>query len=391
MAAAGARVPAVSNGRPPAFDLLRCRRVLAVQPHYDDNDIGCAGTIRLLAVSGAEVVYVTVTDDLAGVLDPHMPDAEASAGLLAEQRRAAEMLGVAALEQLGWPDAGGLEHVALRNQVIALIRKYRPEVVLTVDPWLAHEAHRDHVCTGLAVSEAVLLSDLPRIARDAGHPPWAVGHIAYYDTDDGNVTIDTSAVQTERHAVLDHRGAGGAETGRCLHKVCATFGDYLAGADFFSPRQEASLQNDLHSAVIRRLNHFVKLAEDVFVVAVLEFADVEDYIDFVRPVVHGSLGFEPFCVHVHRAERESHHAGNFYISVLQQVARLRHARAIHTHAVKAMLPGFGAQTFDVSGGSFGFEQGMVDVSSKLYWRQGMLTHGQDRSKAARECKRGWPL
>ena len=203
MAASGTRVPAVSNGRPPAFDLLRCRRVLAVQPHYDDNDIGCAGTIRLLAVSGAEVVYVTVTDDLAGVLDPHMPDAEASAGLLAEQRRAAEMLGVAALEQLGWPDAGGLEHVALRDQVIALIRQYRPDVVLTVDPWLAHEAHRDHVCTGLAVSEAVLLSDLPRIARDAGHPPWAVGHIAYYDTDDGNVTIDTSAVQTERHAVLD--------------------------------------------------------------------------------------------------------------------------------------------------------------------------------------------
>ena len=183
--------------------VLGARRVLAVQPHYDDNDIGCAGTIRRLVMAGAEVVYATVTDDLAGVLDPEMPDDRARAGLLREQQTAADILGVAELVDLEWPDAGGIDHVGLRDQVIALIRAHRPDVVMTVDPWLAHEAHRDHVATGLAVSEAVLLSDLPRIHRATAGSLWAATQIAYYDTDDGNEVVDTSAVQAERHAVLD--------------------------------------------------------------------------------------------------------------------------------------------------------------------------------------------
>lgn len=183
--------------------VLAARRVLAVQPHYDDNDIGCAGTIRRLALAGAEVVYVTVTDDLAGVLDPDLPDTEARVALLQEQRMAAAILGVSELVDLDWPDAGGIDHVALRDQVIALIRRHRPDVVMTVDPWLAHEAHRDHLVTGMAVSEAVLLSDLPRVHRPSSDSLWAANHIAYYDTDDGTEVVDTSAVQGERHAVLD--------------------------------------------------------------------------------------------------------------------------------------------------------------------------------------------
>lgn len=179
------------------------RRVLAVQPHYDDNDIGCGGTIRLLALAGAEITYVTVTDDLAGVLDPEMPDDVARAGLVAEQERAARILGVTRLVGLEWPDAGGLDHVRLRDQVVALIREHQPDVVLTVDPWLPHEAHRDHVATGLAVSEAVLLSDLPRLHRPSASRLWAAGHVAYYATADAGVTVGTSSVQAERHAALD--------------------------------------------------------------------------------------------------------------------------------------------------------------------------------------------
>ena len=53
----------------PTPDLLRARRLLCVQPHYDDNDIGAGGTIARLADAGAEVHYLTVTDDVVGVLD----------------------------------------------------------------------------------------------------------------------------------------------------------------------------------------------------------------------------------------------------------------------------------------------------------------------------------
>jgi N,N'-diacetylchitobiose non-reducing end deacetylase len=183
--------------------ILDARRVLAVQPHYDDNDIGCAGTMALLARAGAEVCYVTVTDDLAGVLDPDLPDDLARRQLFDETREAGAIIGVTEFVDLDWPDAAGLAHVALRDQVIDLIRTWEPDLVVTVDPTLPDEAHQDHRITAAAVSEAVILSGLPRVRRETGHLARGVDRIAYYYTVAPTEIIDTSAVQVERHAALD--------------------------------------------------------------------------------------------------------------------------------------------------------------------------------------------
>jgi len=183
--------------------ILDARSVLAVQPHYDDNDIGAAGTLTLLARAGAALTYVTVTDDLAGVLDDQLPDDIARRRLRAEQREAGTIVGVRGYVDLEWPDAAGLDCTALRDQIIDVIRDVQPDLVLTVDPWLPHEAHSDHTITGRAVSEAVILSGLPRVRRVTGAAAFGVPRIAYYFTADGNQVTDTSAVQHERHATLD--------------------------------------------------------------------------------------------------------------------------------------------------------------------------------------------
>jgi N,N'-diacetylchitobiose non-reducing end deacetylase len=183
--------------------ILDARRVLAVQPHYDDNDIGCAGSMTLLARAGAEVCYVTVTDDLAGVLDPDLPDDMARRQLFDEAREAGSIVGVTEFVDLDWPDAAGLDHVALRDQVIDLIRTWEPDLVVTVDPTLPDEAHQDHRITAAAVSEAVILSGLPRVRRETGDRARSVDRIAYYYTVAPTETIDTSAVQEQRHAALD--------------------------------------------------------------------------------------------------------------------------------------------------------------------------------------------
>ncbi len=185
------------------MDLLDARSILAVQPHYDDNDIGCGGLLTLLARAGADITYVTVTDDLAGVLDPSIPDDVARRQLVAEQRAAGAIVGVGRFVDLEWPDAAGLDRVAVRDQVIDLIRECRPDLVLTVDPWLPHESHSDHTVTGLAVGEAMLLSGLPRVRPGAAASAYGASRIAYYFTNEGNQVIDTSAVQPERHAALD--------------------------------------------------------------------------------------------------------------------------------------------------------------------------------------------
>ena len=74
----------------PIPDILSARRVLCIQPHYDDNDIAAAGIIKQLADHGAEIFYLTVTDDLMGVVDDSLSEAEAAATLKRDQFAAAE-------------------------------------------------------------------------------------------------------------------------------------------------------------------------------------------------------------------------------------------------------------------------------------------------------------
>lgn len=46
--------------------LTECRKVLCIQPHPDDNEVGMGGIIALLADRGCELHYVTVTDGRLG-------------------------------------------------------------------------------------------------------------------------------------------------------------------------------------------------------------------------------------------------------------------------------------------------------------------------------------
>ena len=192
----------------PIPDLLRAQRLLCVQPHYDDNDIGAGGTLARLADAGAEVHYLTVTDDVVGVLDRELDDAEARRRLAAEQSQAGRELGVRAQHRLDYPDAGEWSAFALRREVVRQLRMLRPDWVVTVDPWLPYEAHQDHVRTGLAVAEACLLFGLPRFASgdaalDAAFEPFRLRGIAFYFSAAPNTFVDIGATRARKHRALD--------------------------------------------------------------------------------------------------------------------------------------------------------------------------------------------
>lgn len=192
----------------PIPDLLRARRLLCVQPHYDDNDICAGGTIARLALAGADVHYLTVTDDLVGVLDRRLSDAAARARLAEEQDRAGREVGVHAQHRLGFPDAGEWSAFALRREVVRHLRALRPDFVLTVDPWLPYEAHQDHVRTGLAVAEACLLFGLPRFPSgdpglDEAFEPFRLRGVAFYASARTNTVVDIGATRERKHRALD--------------------------------------------------------------------------------------------------------------------------------------------------------------------------------------------
>jgi LmbE family N-acetylglucosaminyl deacetylase len=188
-------------------ELAGARRLLCVQPHCDDNDIGAGGTIAALAAAGAHVTYVTVTDDLVGLRDPALSDADARAQLRAEQARAGAEIGVAEQVWLDHPDAGPYDYFQLRRELVAQIRRVRPDVVFGADAWMPYEAHSDHLAAGRALGEAVLLYRLPRFRSDPDIDRDYSGHelraVALYMTARPNTFFDVVGSRERKHRALD--------------------------------------------------------------------------------------------------------------------------------------------------------------------------------------------
>jgi LmbE family N-acetylglucosaminyl deacetylase len=191
----------------PGPDPREAKRILAIQPHYDDNDIGAGGTLAALAAGGAEIDYLTVTDDLVGVLDATLSDQDATAQLRGEQERAGAEIGVRRQYWLGFPDAGEYDYYTLRRGIIRHIRMLQPDFIFSVDPWLPYEAHGDHLKTGRAATEAMLLYRFPRLTTDPevdrDYQPHTVAGIALYFTLKPNRIFDISEVRERKHRALD--------------------------------------------------------------------------------------------------------------------------------------------------------------------------------------------
>jgi N,N'-diacetylchitobiose non-reducing end deacetylase len=190
----------------PSPDLWAANRILCVQPHYDDNDIGAGGTLARLHDQGAEIIYLTVTDDLVGVVDLLLADEQAARRLKQEQRQAGAIIGVSRHEWLGYPDAGDYNYFEMRRRVVAAIRRLRPDFLMTCDPWLPYEAHRDHVQTGLAVAEASYLHAMPRLKSDPGadrdYQPYPIQGVIFYFSHTPNTLVDIDATHARKQQAL---------------------------------------------------------------------------------------------------------------------------------------------------------------------------------------------
>ena len=173
-------------------------RGLCVVAHPDDLEFGAAAAVARWTDQGKTVVYAMVTSGEAGIDGLH-PD-EARRVREAEQIESARIVGVDAVEFLGLPD-GVLEYgVGLRRQICAVVRKHRPEIVITNnfrDTWGGVALNQaDHIATGKATLDA---------ARDAGNrwifseqlvdglEPWGgVGQVWAAGSPDGRHGVETT-------------------------------------------------------------------------------------------------------------------------------------------------------------------------------------------------------
>ena len=186
---AGEPRPAVAGG--PGL------RVLAVYAHPDDPEVSCAGTLARWADEGAEVRLVICAQGDKGRTADGSPPAELVARRADEADRAAEVLGLTGHENLGYPDGEVENSLDLRARLVALVRRHRPDVVVSCDPTAVffgsrYVNHHDHRGVGFAVLDACApMAASPRYFPEAG-PPHQVRSVYLSGTLEPDVWEDIS-------------------------------------------------------------------------------------------------------------------------------------------------------------------------------------------------------
>jgi LmbE family N-acetylglucosaminyl deacetylase len=193
---------------PSATPLTDVERVLCVLAHPDDVDFGSAGTVATWVDAGIEVAYLLVTRGDAGGFDDtpreQMPILRES-----EQRAAAAAVGVKQVEFLDGYRDGILEPtIALRRDITAGIRRFRPDRILTSSPlrrWdrMAGPSHPDHLAAGEATTCAVYPDARnPFTFTDIGLDAWTVREIWYSGGPNPDHFIDITDVFPRKLAAL---------------------------------------------------------------------------------------------------------------------------------------------------------------------------------------------
>ncbi|MGV3487777.1 MAG: PIG-L deacetylase family protein [Tuberibacillus sp.] len=178
--------------------------IMCIQPHPDDNEIGMGGVIKHLSELGSRVIFVTVTDGRHGTSNPNFSPDDMVKTRQAEKEEAGKLLGVHVQYDLGFEDGGDYTERAVMEALIPIIRKEKPEMVATVDPWMPYEAHPDHYKTGRAVAAAVLASH--NIMFPEAGLPYAVSQMGFYNTSFPNAYVDiTPYWDLKMEAILSHR------------------------------------------------------------------------------------------------------------------------------------------------------------------------------------------
>lgn len=148
--------------------------LLAIAAHRDDVELLCGGTLLKAGARGHRTGIVDLTEGEMGT--------RGSAELRAEEaRRAARILGVAARETLGLPDAGVVNTPDTRAALARVIRRFRPQVVIAPAP---RGRHPDHRAAAQLVRDACFVAGLAKVAPAVPtHRPRKVIHAVAYRED----------------------------------------------------------------------------------------------------------------------------------------------------------------------------------------------------------------
>ena len=188
--------------------------VLVVTPHPDDAESGAGGTIVKWAAQGRKIVLVVCTNGDKGSSDPEMTSPKLAAIREAEQREAAEVLGVSEVVFLRHRDQRLEDTLELREQISRQIRIHTPHTVLTIDPNRPYIRHQDHYVCGRVTLNCVFPYARDRMAFPEhiaeGLEPHRVREVYLWGSPEPDTYLDvTDTFDRKLDALSRHRSQVG--------------------------------------------------------------------------------------------------------------------------------------------------------------------------------------
>jgi len=192
--------------------------VMSIHAHPDDQEFTTAGTLAKWAKGGSRIISLIITSGDAGSNDPHHD--ESYKFILTELREkeqlaANSIIGVADTVFLRYPDGTLQPTLELRRDITRLIRKYRPDVVISGDPTVrfygnTYINHPDHRAAADAACDAVFPSAGTRLIftelLQEGYEPHEVKYLFLHGSSKPNTWIDiSSTIELKIKALLQHK------------------------------------------------------------------------------------------------------------------------------------------------------------------------------------------
>jgi LmbE family N-acetylglucosaminyl deacetylase len=149
-------------------------RILSIHAHPDDSEILAGGTLALLAAAGHDVTIATFTPGDCGSRD--LAPEDIAAVRRREAADSAAQIGASYL-CLEFRDLAIFNDDASRRRVAAVLRRVRPDIILTSSPvdYLC-----DHEAVSALVRDAMFIAPMPNYSVE-GAPTHGIAHLYFMD------------------------------------------------------------------------------------------------------------------------------------------------------------------------------------------------------------------
>jgi LmbE family N-acetylglucosaminyl deacetylase len=188
------------------LEKLTGKTILLFTPHPDDDTFCCSGTLALLAKNGNNIRIVIYTNDDKGSLDPEMTSERLAGIRMREEEAACRVIGIP-VEHIQWLEYhdGMLEYANPRDlveEVTGIIRKVRPDVVMSIDPGSMYVRwHKtDHRMSANNTIDAIRAAEwhlyFPNQLLHEHLQPWKVPYEVYFyvTPQDANYWVNIDSV-----------------------------------------------------------------------------------------------------------------------------------------------------------------------------------------------------